>query len=204
MKCHQVLTGACNVGDQTFGVGSVEGVTLAAYAAGCNIIILAKNFDRVQVLPSSLKIIDFRQIDYNKIITILSNQIIPGVCHNNIQIGCVDVSNDTGKIATAYENKVKIFEPTPLLNRDSSHGLDYWWVQTGELDLECPVSSLAWNHEGTRLLTAGGVLQMWRFNEQKVGRINNKNPPIVEISLASLGMSTRGWRLQYTHIQNIS
>ena len=25
MKCHQVLTGACNPGDRTFGVGSVEG-----------------------------------------------------------------------------------------------------------------------------------------------------------------------------------
>ena len=80
MKCHQVLTGACNVGDKTFGVGSVEGVTFAAYAAGCNIIILAKNFDRVQISP--------------------------GICHNNIQIGCVDVSHDSGKIATAYENKV--------------------------------------------------------------------------------------------------
>ena len=80
MKCHQVLTGACNVGDKTFGVGSVEGVTLIAYAAGCNIIILANNFHRVQ--------------------------IIPGICHNNVQITCVDVSNDTGKIAVAYENKV--------------------------------------------------------------------------------------------------
>ena len=82
MKCHQVLTGACNVGDKTFGVGSVEGVSLIAYAAGCNIIILANNFHRVQ--------------------------IIPGICHNNVQITCVDVSNDTGKIAVAYENKVSL------------------------------------------------------------------------------------------------
>ena len=80
MRCHQVLTGACNVGDKSFSVGSVEGVTLIAYAAGCNIIILANNFHRVQ--------------------------IIPGICHNNVQITCVDVSNDTGKIAVAYENKV--------------------------------------------------------------------------------------------------
>ena len=39
MKCHQVLTGACNVGDRTFGVGSVEGVSTIAYAAGCNITV---------------------------------------------------------------------------------------------------------------------------------------------------------------------
>ncbi len=27
MKCHQILTGAANRGDGTFGVGSVEGVS---------------------------------------------------------------------------------------------------------------------------------------------------------------------------------
>ena len=80
MKCHQILTGACNPGDKTFAVGSVQGVRLTAYAAGCNITILANNFQRVQ--------------------------IIPGICHNNVQISCVDVSNNTGKIAVAYENKV--------------------------------------------------------------------------------------------------
>ena len=149
MKCHQVLTGACNVGDKTFGVGSVQGISLIAYAAGCNITILASNFQRVQ--------------------------IIPGICHNNVQITCVDVSIDTGKIAVAYENKVCVFEPTPLLTKASSHGLDYWsvskcftmlrghhltifrWVQTAQLDLDCRLASLAWNHEGTRLLTAGEV-----------------------------------------------
>ena len=109
MKCHQVLTGACNVGDKTFGVGSVEGVSLIAYAAGCNITILASNFQRVQ--------------------------IIPGICHNNVQITCVDVSNDTGKIAVAYENKVCVFEPTPLLTRASSHGLDYWSVPSHTFQL---------------------------------------------------------------------
>ena len=74
------MTGACNVGDKTFSVGSVEGVSLIAYAAGCNITILSTAFHRVQ--------------------------IIPGICHNNVQITCVDVSNDTGKIAVAYESTV--------------------------------------------------------------------------------------------------
>lgn len=59
-----------------------------------------------------------------------------------------------------------MFEPTPLVQRDSKHGLDYWWVKTGELDLECKVASLSWNHEGTRLLTAGEILQMWKYNER--------------------------------------
>jgi hypothetical protein len=29
MKCHQILTGACNPGDKTFAVGSVEGEVFA-------------------------------------------------------------------------------------------------------------------------------------------------------------------------------
>ena len=37
MKCHQILTGACNPGDKTFGVGSVEGKYV-------NIILLINNF----------------------------------------------------------------------------------------------------------------------------------------------------------------
>ena len=49
------------------------------------------------------------------------------------------------------------------MTRDSNHGLDYWWVQTAQLDLECVVANIAWNHEGTRLLTAGDILQLWRY-----------------------------------------
>ena len=42
-------------------------------------------------------------------------QIIPGVCHDNIQISCLDCSVDSGKIAAAYANQIIIFEPTPIL-----------------------------------------------------------------------------------------
>lgn len=66
-----------------------------AYAAGCNIVILANTFERVQV--------------------------IPGACHDNVQISCVDCSTDTGKIAAAYGKLVCIFEPTPLPTQNSSH-----------------------------------------------------------------------------------
>lgn len=43
-----------------------------AYAAGCDIAILASDFQRVQV--------------------------IPGVTHGNIKVSCVDCSTDTGKV----------------------------------------------------------------------------------------------------------
>lgn len=68
---------------------------MQAYAAGCNIVILASNFERVQ--------------------------IIPGAVHNYIRISCLDCSTDTGKIAAAYENQVCIFEPTPLIHSTCSH-----------------------------------------------------------------------------------
>lgn len=61
-----------------------------AYAAGCNIVILASNFERVQ--------------------------IIPGAIHGYIRIGSLDCSTDTGKIAAAYGAEVCIFEPTPLIH----------------------------------------------------------------------------------------
>ncbi|XP_069954424.1 dmX-like protein 2 isoform X5 [Cherax quadricarinatus] len=135
MKCHQILTGACNAGDRCFAVGSVEGVPFMAYAAGCNIVILASTYERVQV--------------------------IPGVCHDNVQISCVDCSSDTGKIAAAYGKLVCIFEPTPLVNQMNGHRLDYRWIQTGVIEAENYINTLSWNVEGTRLLTAGDVLQMW-------------------------------------------
>lgn len=135
MNCHQILSGACNAGDRCFAVGSVEGIPFTAYAAGCNIVILASTFERVQ--------------------------IIPGACHNYIRISCVDCSTDTGKIAAAYENQVCIYEPTPLIHNNSAHHLDYRWVQTGSLQTESHISSLSWNLEGTRLLTGGEILQLW-------------------------------------------
>ncbi|KAF2367901.1 RAVE complex protein Rav1 C-terminal [Trinorchestia longiramus] len=135
MHCHQVLTGACNIGDRTFAVGRVEGVPFTAYAAGCNVVILASDFERVQV--------------------------IPGVCHDNVQISCIDCSTDTGKIAAAYGKRVCIFEPSPMSATASKHQLDYAWVQTGAVEADCCINNVSWNLEGTRLITAGDKLQIW-------------------------------------------
>ncbi|XP_065333652.1 dmX-like protein 2 isoform X2 [Cloeon dipterum] len=137
MNRHQVLSGACNAGDHCFAVGSVEGVPFTAYAAGCNIVILASTFERVQ--------------------------IIPGANYNYIRISCIDCSTDTGKIAAAYDNKVIIFEPTPLLQNSFTHQLDYQWKQTATLQADSAICSLSWNIEGTRLLTGGEVLQLWHY-----------------------------------------
>lgn len=101
-------------------------------------------------------------------------QIIPGATHNHIRISALDCSTDTGKIAAAYENKVCIFEPTPLIHSDQSptHGLEYRWVQTGTLQACSHISSLSWNLEGTRLLTGGTNIQMWH---ERMARDDDQN-----------------------------
>ncbi|XP_055376112.1 dmX-like protein 2 [Condylostylus longicornis] len=139
MNRHQVLSGACNAGDRCYAVGSVEGIPFTAYAAGCNIVILASSFERVQ--------------------------IIPGAIHGYVKISALDCSTDTGKIAAAYENKIYIFEPTPIIqdgSKTSSHNLDYKWVRTGKFSTKSFVIVLSWSLEGTRLLTGGEVLDLWK------------------------------------------
>ncbi|KAJ8668951.1 hypothetical protein QAD02_000210 [Eretmocerus hayati] len=163
MNCHQILSGACNAGDRCYAVGSVEGISFTAYAAGCNIVILASNFERVQ--------------------------IIPGAVHNYIRISCLDCSTDTGKIAAAYENQVCIFEPTPLIHSTCSHQLEYRWVQTGSLQTDSHISSLSWNLEGTRLLTGGELLQLWHQNIQPFQEEQTAKPKAVTADDAAIAGS---------------
>ena len=49
-------------------------------------------------------------------------------------------------------------------------GLDYWWVETARIKTQCKVTTLAWNHDATRFLTAGEYLQLWQHevNEEPV------------------------------------
>ncbi|CAN8004949.1 unnamed protein product, partial [Ixodes hexagonus] len=140
MNLHQVLTGAVNAGDHCYSVGSVEGIPFTVYAAGCNIVILARNFERVQ--------------------------IIPGVCHGNVQVCCIDCSTDVGKISAAYGKDVAIFEPSPLFHQTSAHKLDFKWIQTATIQVDYTVSVLSWNLEGTRLLSGGEWIQLWRCTVQ--------------------------------------
>uniref|UniRef100_A0AAR2LWS5 RAVE complex protein Rav1 C-terminal domain-containing protein n=1 Tax=Pygocentrus nattereri TaxID=42514 RepID=A0AAR2LWS5_PYGNA len=71
MHLHQVLTGAVNPGDCCYSVGSVNDVPFTAYGSGCDIVILASDFECVQ--------------------------IIPGAQHGNIQVSCVECSHQLGR-----------------------------------------------------------------------------------------------------------
>lgn len=84
-----------------------------------------------------------------------------------IQVSCIDCSPDGGKIAASYGKQVYIFEPTPLLNQESSHKLDYQWYRTGTIETEYEIYAISWNHDGSRLLTGGNVIQMWELQDEQ-------------------------------------
>lgn len=76
---------------------SVCVMCVQAYATGCDIVILASNFERVQ--------------------------IIPGVLHGNIQVSCIDCCDDAGKVSTYLSSPLLpppssyLFSPAlPLFN----------------------------------------------------------------------------------------
>ncbi|TSL10182.1 DmX-like protein 1 [Bagarius yarrelli] len=93
MNLHQVLTGAVNPGDNCFSVGRINDFPFTAYASGCDIVILGSDFERLQ--------------------------IIPGAKHGNVQVGCVDCSQQ-GQIAASYGNIICIFEPVLMRPKEKT------------------------------------------------------------------------------------
>ncbi|XP_053355882.1 dmX-like protein 2 isoform X9 [Clarias gariepinus] len=135
MHLHQVLTGAVNPGDCCYSVGSVSDVPFTAYGSGCDIVILASDFECVQ--------------------------IIPGAQHGNIQVGCVECSHQLGRIAASYGNTVCIFEPTSTNQNKRHKQLNYQWQKTGQFLLNAMTYNLAWDPQGKRILAATEWLQLW-------------------------------------------
>ncbi|KAM4602401.1 dmX-like protein 2 [Polymixia lowei] len=135
MHLHQVLTGAVNPGDCCYSVGSVNDVPFTAYGSGCDIVILASDFECVQ--------------------------IIPGAQHGNIQVGCVECSHQLGRIAASYGNTVCIFEPIATNPNKRHKQLNYQWQKTGQFFLDAITYNLAWDPQGNRILAATERLQLW-------------------------------------------
>ncbi|XP_044294884.1 dmX-like protein 2 isoform X2 [Varanus komodoensis] len=134
MHLHQVLTGAVNPGDNCYSVGSVQDTPFTAYGSGCDIVILANDFECVQ--------------------------IIPGAKHGNIQVSCVECSQE-GRIAASYGNAVCIFEPLGVNSHKRNCLLKCQWLKTGQVFLSSMTYNLAWDPQGNRLLTATDYLQLW-------------------------------------------
>uniref|UniRef100_A0A671R3E2 DmX-like protein 2 n=1 Tax=Sinocyclocheilus anshuiensis TaxID=1608454 RepID=A0A671R3E2_9TELE len=135
MHLHQVLTGAVNPGDCCYSVGSVHDIPFTAYGSGCDIVILASDFECVQ--------------------------IIPGAQNGNIQVGCVECSQQLGRIAASYGNTVCIFEPIASNPNKRHKQLNYQWQKTGQFFLNAITYNLAWDPQGNRILAATERLQLW-------------------------------------------
>ncbi|XP_075035441.1 dmX-like protein 1 isoform X2 [Mixophyes fleayi] len=137
MNLHQVLTGAVNPGDNCFSVGSLQEQPITAYASGCDVVILGSDFERLQV--------------------------IPGVKHGNVLVGCVDCSMQQGRIAASYGNVICIFEPVNVLKQKKAQSQEIrsHWQQNGHIVLDSVVHNLTWDPTGTRLLTGSSSLQLW-------------------------------------------
>ncbi|KAM3624895.1 uncharacterized protein V6R79_003682 [Siganus canaliculatus] len=135
MHLHQVLTGAVNPGDCCYSVGSVADISFTAYGSGCDVVILASDFECVQ--------------------------IIPGAQNGNIQVGCVECSHQLGRIAASYGNTVCIFEPLSTNPNKRHKHLNYQWQKTGQFFLDAITYNLAWDPQGNRILAATERLQLW-------------------------------------------
>ncbi|KAM8961070.1 dmX-like protein 1 isoform 2-T2 [Pelodytes ibericus] len=137
MNLHQVLTGAVNPGDNCFSVGSLQEQPITAYASGCDVVILGSDFERLQV--------------------------IPGVQHGNILVGCVDCSMQQGRIAASYDNLICIFEPVNLLKQKNARAPDVriQWKKSGHITLDSIAHNITWDPTGNRLLIGSSSLQLW-------------------------------------------
>ncbi|XP_068954153.1 dmX-like protein 2 isoform X1 [Petaurus breviceps papuanus] len=161
MHLHQVLTGAVNPGDNCYSVGSVGDVPFTAYGSGCDIVILANDFECVQ--------------------------IIPGAKHGNIQVSCVECSNQHGRIAASYGNAVCIFEPLGINSHKRNCQVKCQWLKTGQFFLSSVTYNLAWDPQGNRLLTATDLVQLWAppesdilEEEEEIDQVkDNKIPPVL-------------------------
>ncbi|XP_069818776.1 dmX-like protein 1 isoform X1 [Dendropsophus ebraccatus] len=152
MNLHQVLTGAVNPGDNCFSVGSLQEQPITAYASGCDVVILGSDFERLQV--------------------------IPGVQHGNVLVGCVDCSMQQGRIAASYNKLICIFEPINLLKQKNSllQGVQPQWQKSGHIVLDSIAHNLTWDPTGTRLLTGSGSLQLW--SNVTPGKLSNEDSQV--------------------------
>lgn len=53
MSSHQVIIGALNPGENSYSIGCVDGLNFIACAIGTDVVILASNFERIQVVVSN-------------------------------------------------------------------------------------------------------------------------------------------------------
>uniref|UniRef100_A0A8C6K2P6 RAVE complex protein Rav1 C-terminal domain-containing protein n=1 Tax=Melopsittacus undulatus TaxID=13146 RepID=A0A8C6K2P6_MELUD len=138
MHLHQVLTGAVNPGDNCYSVGSVEDIPFTAYGSGCDIVILADDFECVQ--------------------------IIPGAKHGNIQVSCVECSQQQGR------------------------QLKCQWLKTGQFFLSSMTYNLAWDPQGNNdcLLKVWYPMTGWKSSLLPQENEEKKSSGVVDFAFVYL------------------
>lgn len=159
MRLHQIITGSTNTfqGQATFSVGTLDGLKFTAFASGCDLVIVANELQRVQ--------------------------IIPGVTHGHVQVTGIDCSSDSGRIAASYGNKVSIYDPIPLAKPSKVHQLSYQWHETASIEADCFVTALSWHPNGTSLITGGEYIQYWMLETEENADLFKRVPKHFETSL---------------------
>ncbi|KAH7691221.1 RBC-1 protein, partial [Aphelenchoides avenae] len=71
-------------------------------------------------------------------------------------VNAVNCCFDSGKIAVAYGQSIRIFEPVHYENETGSHNLHYRWYETQLIEVAETVSTVQWVLEGLRLLVSSG------------------------------------------------
>ncbi|TKR87267.1 hypothetical protein L596_011689 [Steinernema carpocapsae] len=157
MSAHQVITGALNKGESVFAVGTVEGINFTACAVGTDVVILASNFERVQVIPGGLR-------DDETVVT------------------SVNCCSDSGKIAATYGRSIRIFDPVHHSGNKFRHKLNYRWFESCNILFEDkPVSSVQWSLEGMRLLISSGN-ELLLYQNKALSRIGHNQGVVFSIS----------------------
>ncbi|WKY17140.1 hypothetical protein Q1695_001621 [Nippostrongylus brasiliensis] len=152
---HQVITGALNRGENVYATGSVEGATFVVCAVGTDVVILAADFSRVQ--------------------------IIPGASRNAEQlISSISCCQDSGKIAATYGNVIKVFEPVSAVHEKHSSVLNYQWVETQSFTVKEQVHSVLWNMDGLRMtVVIGKELFLYQHRSLSCVQRSNFSTPVM-------------------------
>uniref|UniRef100_A0A670KF63 Dmx like 2 n=1 Tax=Podarcis muralis TaxID=64176 RepID=A0A670KF63_PODMU len=146
MHLHQVLTGAVNPGDNCYSVGSVEDTPFTAYGSGCDIVILANDFECVQ--------------------------IIPGAKHGNIQVSCVECSQ---------QGRVRISE--------------HWFSNFPPMGQILLSTLLKYPFlPGNRLLTATDHLQLWAPPSSDILEEEEEDDPDLELKEDKIHPVLSDWK----------
>ncbi|KAI1722626.1 dmX-like protein 1 [Ditylenchus destructor] len=126
MSAHQVVIGALNPNENCYSIGSVDGLNFIACAVGSDVVILASDFQRIQVVPGSA---------YKR------EEIVSSI----------NCCADSGKVSVCYGSTIRILEPA-LSDGKSGNIFSYRWVESQSIELDAIVDSVQWVLDGLRLL----------------------------------------------------